>query len=212
MWKRRPAAEHGFRHVRDRPIRLGRDDGWVVGWNLRDEARIDIQRLGDHVSWAVRQPIGQIHLLKPIRLEDLPCTIKIGGSVPNILDIVAKRLLDVADVAGMEVCGHRLRPGVEDGLRRSFSLHPVIPFVGIGMPMHSSQAARFDRHRLLQQCFRRKGSWCCPASFAPIRSSSQRIRLELVTLENVGIWRLACCRRHLGLDPASGGYAGVLLW
>src|SRR5271154_2640071 len=113
---------------------LGRDYRWVVGRNLRDEARIDIQRLGDHVSWAVRQPIRQIHLLKPIRLEDLHVH-KIR--VPNILDIVTERLLDVADVAGMEVCGHRLRPGVEDGYA-SFSLHPVIPFVAIGMPMHLS--------------------------------------------------------------------------
>src|SRR5277367_4181240 len=70
------------------PLLLDRDDRWIVVWNLRDEGRIDIQRLGDHVSWAVRQPIRQIHLLEPIRLEDLHVH-KI--CVPNILDIVTKR-------------------------------------------------------------------------------------------------------------------------
>src|SRR5580658_4839236 len=127
---------------RDGPTLLGRDDGWVVLWKLRDEGGIDIQRLGNHVSWTVRQPIREPYLLKPIRLEDLHVH-KIR--VPGIFDIVTKRLLDVADVAGMEVRGHRLRPGVEDGYA-SFSLQPVIPFVGVRMPMHLSQAARFDRH------------------------------------------------------------------
>ena len=77
-----PAAEHGFHHVRDGPILLGRHDGWVVVWNLRDKDRIDIERLSNHVFWTVRQPTGQTHLLKPIRLEDLRVNKNL---VPGIL-------------------------------------------------------------------------------------------------------------------------------
>src|SRR5580658_6391623 len=94
-----PPRNTAFTRVRDGPALLSRDDGRVVVWNLRDQARIHIQRLGDHVSWTVRQPTRQIHLLKPIRLEDLHVH---EIRVPNILNIVTKRLLDVADVAGME--------------------------------------------------------------------------------------------------------------
>ena len=159
-----------FTRVRDGPaLSPGRWPGCCLGI-CADQARIHIQRLRRPcLLWTVRQPTRQIHLLKPIRLEDLHVH-KIR--VPNILDIVTKRLLDVADVAGMEVCGHSLRPGVEDGYA-SFSLHPVVPFVGVGMPMHGSQTARLDRHHGCSHVFRDvQAKLVLSAKAAPTRSSS----------------------------------------
>jgi hypothetical protein len=76
--------------------RLRRDDVWSALWKLRDDRRIEVQRFGDHIDWTVRQPIGQRHLLKPIRSKDFNVhEIRVAG----VFDIVAKRFFDIADVA-----------------------------------------------------------------------------------------------------------------
>jgi hypothetical protein len=44
--------------VRIRLLRLGRDDVWSVPGKLCDDGRIEVQGLGNHIDWTVRQPIG----------------------------------------------------------------------------------------------------------------------------------------------------------
>ena len=110
---------------------LGRDDVRPVLWKLLDDGWIEVQRLRHHVYWTVRQPIGQRYFLKPVCSEDFHVfEICIAG----VLDIVTKRLFDVADIAGMKVCGDGRWSGVENGYT-SGALDPIVPLIGIRMPM-----------------------------------------------------------------------------
>src|SRR5882757_6716368 len=62
-------------------------------------------------------------------------------------------LLDIADIAGTEVHRDSVRASVED-CHLSFALDPVLPFVGVGMPVHLPQAAGPHRHQRGGNCGR----------------------------------------------------------
>src|SRR6185369_8720365 len=89
-------------------------------------------------------PIGQGDVGEIRRSEDFK---KLQVGVACVLDIVSEVLLDVADVACTEVHRYSVRAGVEDR-HLSLALDPVLPFVGVGMPVHlpqSSWAHRYQR-------------------------------------------------------------------
>src|ERR1700753_3455314 len=66
--------------------------------------------------------------------------------VARVLDVVSEVLLDVADVACVEVHCDGIWTGVEDR-HLSFALDPVLPLIGVGMPVHLAQAAGTHRYK-----------------------------------------------------------------
>jgi hypothetical protein len=142
----------------------------------------------------VRQPIGQGHLFKPIGSKNFHVhEVRVAG----VLDIVAKCLFHVADVAGMKVRGDRCRSGIENG-HPSGTFDNVRPLIGIGMPMHISQAARSNRHSRRGNRLRNKeigavGDPHRPALCLPVRLNIAEPKYE-------GICWLPCRGRNLRRD------------
>ncbi len=91
----------------------------------------------------MRQPIRQRDILEAVAPEHLQ-EYEVG--VAGIADEVAERFLHIADIAGLEVLGHDLRTGVEHR-HRALPGDVILPFVGIGMPMHLAQGAGMERHQ-----------------------------------------------------------------
>src|SRR5262249_6205596 len=118
---------------------FGQHAGGVLG-PARDDRRIDVERLSDHLGWRMREPVRQRYALilrRPEHGEELEV------AVAGIEDVVAEVALDVTDVAGIEVEGRDMRARVEDA-QAALALDPVLPFIGVGMPMQLAQAARMD--------------------------------------------------------------------
>ena len=64
---------------------------------------------------------------------------------PGVFDVVTVAALYVADIAGIEVGGHRLGAGSEHADLR-FALDEVHPLIGIGVPMQLAQCAGPQGH------------------------------------------------------------------
>ena len=104
-----------------------------------------------------------------------------------------------AYIAGMKVCGDRRWSSVENG-HTSGALDPIVPLIGIRMPMHISHAARLNRHARRSNRFRDK-------EVGAIRDPDcSTLRLgacsHIAKPEHERIWWLACGRRHLRCDQA----------
>ena len=84
------------------------------------------------------KPVRQGHGLAQAGVEDFQEN-QVG--VAHVLDIVAVAAVDAADVAGIEVGGHRFWPGVEHR-HLCCALDVVLPLVGGQVPVQLARAAR----------------------------------------------------------------------
>ena len=66
--------------------------------------------------------------------------------VAGILDVVPEVPLDIADVARVEIHRDSIRARVEHR-HGAFALNPVLPFVGVGVPVHFAQGTGMDRQQ-----------------------------------------------------------------
>ena len=73
------------------------------------DSEVEVRR--DERRRCVGEPVGQRYVLVGVGLEDFE---EDQIRVANVLDLMAKVGLDVADVARLEVIRHRVRAGVED--------------------------------------------------------------------------------------------------
>src|SRR5260370_9127670 len=119
----------------------GGDHTRLIAGKSRQHGGIDVQMLRDQCRWGMREPVGEADLLIDGGLEDRQ-ELQVRG--PGILDVVALAFLDVADVAGLEVGGPGARSGIEHR-HAALALDPILPFVGLGMPMQLPHAARLHR-------------------------------------------------------------------
>src|SRR5580700_5786467 len=122
-------------------LRSDRHDFRLVLGELCDCRLADIQVLGHHRRRRTGDPVGQRDIGEIGSSEHLE---ELQVRVACVLDVVSEVLLDVADVARVEVHGDGVRAGVEDR-HLPFALDPVLPFIGVGMPVHLPQAAGTHR-------------------------------------------------------------------
>ena len=119
----------------------GRHERRPVLREFRHHRRVQIERRRHQLGRGVRQPVGEGHLLVAVGAEDGDEDEVVGAGVD---DVVAEALLDVADVAGVEVGGDRGRAGVEHG-HPAAALEIVLPLVGVGVPVHGAERPGLDR-------------------------------------------------------------------
>src|ERR1700753_594714 len=92
---------------------------------------------------SVSEPIAERDLLICRRLEQ-SYELQLRG--PDILNEVALVAPNHADIASMEILGRDARSGVI--YRHSpVALYPILPFIGIRMPVHFAHTSRLDRHQ-----------------------------------------------------------------
>ena len=116
-----PGRNYNFFRVRD-------------GVNRR---QINIQMRLNEPRRQMRQPLVQRHILVLVALEHLKKYEILG---PRILDVMRKRLLDVANVALLEIHGTGVAVSCED-CHSSFASHVILPFIGILVPVQFAQSS-----------------------------------------------------------------------
>ena len=93
----------------------------------------------------MRQPLVQRHILVLVALEHLKKYEILG---PRILDVMRKRLLDVANVPFLEIHSTRITLSRENR-HPPFASYVVLPFIGVLMPVQfpHSPGANDDMRR-----------------------------------------------------------------
>ena len=95
-----------------------------------------------HLVGHAGHPFVERDVVVARRLEQLE---EDGILAAGILDAVAGGARDEADIIGIEVDSPRRRLR-GDHFISSLALDPILPFAGIGVPMHLAHCSRLDRH------------------------------------------------------------------
>ena len=104
--------------------------------HLLIEFQMGLQQLGRRQ----RQPLVQRQVRIIAALEHLQ---EAQRRVAGVLDIMAHRVRDIADVAGLVIEGARLPRGCEHA-HAALAFDVVLPFVGVGMPVQFAHSAGRD--------------------------------------------------------------------
>src|SRR6478735_2382535 len=123
-------------------LRSDRHDFRLVVGESCDRGLADVEMLGNHRRRRTGDPVRQRDVGEVGASEHFE-ELQVG--VARVLDVMPEVLLDVADVARVEVHGDGVGAGVEHR-HLPFALDPVLPFIGVGVPVHLAQSTRAYRY------------------------------------------------------------------
>jgi hypothetical protein len=90
-----------------------------------------IDRRPVNIQVRLRQPLVQRYILILVALEQFQKYESLG---PRILDLIRKRLLDVANIPFLEIHGAGITLSGENR-HPSFASYVILPFIGVLMPV-----------------------------------------------------------------------------